>query len=247
MLDTARILDRLDAYLNRNDGAAAERHLLYWLSEAVSVKEGRAELLLRNELMGLYRKQGKRDLALEQAEVALELVRSLSLSGEVVDGTTHLNAATVCKAFGQNERALSLYSHARAIYERELSPTDSRLGGLYNNMGLALVEAGRFEEANEVYHRALEIMQNAENGDLGQAITYLNMANAAEAALGLEEAQEQIESCLQEAERLLEGHEDASGYYAFVCEKCASVYGYYGYFVYEGELRERARRIYEGA
>ena len=39
--------------------------------------------------------------------------------------------------------------------------------------------------------------------------------------------------------------DDNDGYYAFVCEKCASVFGYYGRFVYEGELLERARRIYE--
>ncbi len=247
MLDTARILDRLDAYLDRNDGDGAERHLIYWLAEAVATRDGRAELLLRNELMGLYRKQNRQEPAVEQAEAALALVKTLSLSGEVVDATTSLNAATVCKAFGMTDRALSLYEAARAIYERELSPTDSRLGGLYNNMGLALVDVGRYGEAGELYARALSVMRDAEDGDLARAITYLNMANAAEAELGLEASQEQVEDCLREAERLLEGHTEQSGYYAFVCEKCASVFGYYGYFAYEGELRERARRIYEGA
>jgi hypothetical protein len=37
------------------------------------------------------------------------------------------------------------------------------------------------------------------------------------------------------------------GYYAFVCEKCASVFAYYGDFLYAEELEERAKRIYEGS
>ena len=44
---------------------------------------------------------------------------------------------------------------------------------------------------------------------------------------------------------IYEAHEKRDGYYAFVCEKCASVFGYYGRFFYDGELRARARGIYE--
>ena len=46
---------------------------------------------------------------------------------------------------------------------------------------------------------------------------------------------------------LLENYTLRDGYYAFVCEKCASVFGYYGFFMYEKELHERSRRIYEGS
>ena len=44
-----------------------------------------------------------------------------------------------------------------------------------------------------------------------------------------------------------EAWQKRDGYYAFVCEKCASVFGYYGHFAYEKELYERSRRIYEGS
>ena len=37
-----------------------------------------------------------------------------------------------------------------------------------------------------------------------------------------------------------------NGYHAFVCEKCAPTFEYYGYFLYANELKERAKRIYEG-
>ena len=50
---------------------------------------------------------------------------------------------------------------------------------------------------------------------------------------------------LNKAIKILDEHKNKDGYYAFVCEKCASVFGYYGYFAYENELKMRAREIYE--
>ena len=37
------------------------------------------------------------------------------------------------------------------------------------------------------------------------------------------------------------------GYYAFVCEKCAPTFDYYGYFLIADDLNERAKAIYERA
>ena len=51
---------------------------------------------------------------------------------------------------------------------------------------------------------------------------------------------------MNRAERLLEEYRTRDGYYAFVCEKCATVFDYYGRFFYANELKARARRIYEG-
>ena len=84
------------------------------------------------------------------------------------------------------------------------------------------------------------------DGELEVAITYLNMASAAEAECGIVDADERIQGYLDDAVAILEAHAKRDGYYAFVCEKCASVFGYYGRFFYEKELKERARRIYEG-
>jgi hypothetical protein len=36
------------------------------------------------------------------------------------------------------------------------------------------------------------------------------------------------------------------GYYAFVCEKCAPTFRYYGYFLDGEDLETRAGQIYEG-
>ena len=243
-ISAERLLSRLDEYLNKNDYVSAERHLKYWLSEAEQACDSRTELLVRNELMGLYRKLGKEDMALECVSSALAKIDELNISHQVGAATTFLNCATVYKAFGRAESALPLFEKARSVYESELESTDTRLGGLYNNMALSLVDIKRFSEARELYLKAIGIMENAENGSLEVAITYLNMASAAESELGLLDADETIQSYLDKAEEILESHNDRNGYYAFVCEKCASVFGYYGRFLYENDLKERARRIY---
>ena len=115
-------------------------------------------------------------------------------------------------------------------------------------MALTLVSLGRFGEANALYAKALETMANAPHGALEQAITYLNMANAAEDEKGLLDASETIDAYLETAQRLLDApgipHE---GYYAVVCEKCAPTFEYYGWFAAANDLKERARTWYERA
>ena len=55
-----------------------------------------------------------------------------------------------------------------------------------------------------------------------------------------EEAEEKIQGLLEEAEALLDTESlPRNGYYAFVCEKCAPVFGHYGWFMTEAELEKR--------
>ncbi len=241
-----RILSKLDEHLHKNDYVSAERHLVYWLNEATKAGDVRAELPICNELMGLYRKLGREDDAIGCAERALSVVDTNGIGAQVGAATTYLNVATVYKAFGRAADGIGLFERARKIYERELDTHDTRLAGLYNNMGLALVDLGRFREAEDCYNKAVAILQDSETGAPEIAITYLNMASAAEAEHGLEDAAEKIEELLNRAEHLLEEYPTRDGYYAFVCEKCATVFDYYGHFFYANELKARAGRIYEG-
>ena len=240
-----KILKELDSFLHKNDYDSAEEYLLSRRKELSN--DYKIQLLLSNELMGLYRKLGKRDFALSCVDSALKIIDENRLSQNIGAATTYLNCATVYKAFSMPDKSLPLFNKAREIYERDLNSDDSRLGGLYNNMGLTLVDLKRFDEANELYEKALSIANNTVGRDLDAAVTYLNMASAAEAQFGLENADSKINELLDQAKKLLENYSNRDGYYAFVCEKCASVFGYYGYFMYEKELHERSRRIYEGS
>ena len=243
-ISTERILAKLDEHLHKNDYASAERHLLYWLGESSGAGDIRTELLIRNELMGLYRKLGRESEAIECVDAALQRIDEQNIAHQVGAATTFLNCATVYKAFGKAEQGIALFERARAVYESELKPDDSRLGGLYNNMALSLVDLGRFREADELYKKAIAVMEQNEGGALEVAITYLNMATAAESERGLFDADETVQEYLDKAEKLLEDFANRDGYYAFVCEKCASVFNYYGRFMYANELLARARRIY---
>lgn len=247
-IPTNRVLEKLDEYFGRNDYSGAKRHLLYWLSEAQAIGDGKGMLLISNELMGLCRKLGEGEQAVGYAESALLQVEKMGIENNIGAATTYLNSATVYKAFDRAEDAIPLFEKARTVYETNLSPDDERLGGLYNNMALAFVDLGQFEEADELYQKAVDVMKLNENAEPEQAITYLNMASAAEARYGLEGAQDIISACAEKAMELLDSCKDRTdGEYAFACEKCATVFEYYGYFLYKKELEQRSRRNYEGA
>lgn len=241
-----RILDKLREYEDRSDWEAVERHLKYWLAEAEANRDQRGQLMLNNELMGYYRKQEKREEAFAHAERAMELIGELGMEDTVTAGTTWVNAGTVREAFGDPVGGLACFEMARTNYEKNLPENDERLGGLYNNMALALTVCGRYGEAENMFRRAITIMARQEHGEPEQAITWLNMADAAEAALGAEAAAERVGEYLDRAEELLNTESlPRNGYYAFVCEKCAPVFGHYGYFATEAELMKRAGEIHE--
>ena len=238
-----RILQKLDEHLCKNDYDAAERHLLYWLAE----KRGTPSVLtLYNELLGIYRKTGQEEKALDSVKNALQIIEDLKLCGGMSAATTYLHAATVLHAFGRAEEGLPLFERAREVYERELPAGDARMGGLYNNMGTTLVTLRRFAEADALYQKAIAIMKDVPDGDLEVAVTLLNMASAVEAEKGTLAGEEQISDLLNEARALIEAHKVRDGYYAFVLSKCAPVYRYYGHFRYAQMLEGRVKDIYEG-
>ena len=243
-----RVLDRMDEYMSRRDYAGAERHLLFWLAEAKQGGDLRGELLVRNELVGHYRKTGERDKAFESADAALALLDQLDFGETISAGTTYVNVATAIGAFGEHERALSLFEKARALYEGSAHTRPQLLGGLYNNMALTCAALGRWDDALSLYDLAMKRMAEAPNGALEQAITCLNMANLVEARDGMEQGEGEIFSLLDRAAELLDTPAlPRDGYYAFVCEKCAPTFDYYGWFAEAEKLNGEAARIYAGA
>ena len=245
-IPTGRVIEKLDRYFDKNDYDGALSHLLYWLLEAEAEGDLNGVFTVKNELMGLYRKIGRMDKAIEETEDVLKLLETMDNQTSVSAGTAYLNAGTAYKANGEPKKSIEYFKKAKDIYEQNLDKYDSRMGGLYNNMALTLTDLGEFEEAYTCYDKAIDIMMRQKNGLLDCAISYLNIANAKEAQKGLENAEKEINALLEKAQSALDSTDnERDGYYAFVCEKCAPTFGYYGYFLYENELKERARKIYE--
>lgn len=243
-----RIAEKLDEYMSRRDYAGAEKHLLYWMQEALEGGDERGRLMLCNELIGHYRKTGQRAEAFARAEEALGLLGRLELEGSISEGTTCVNAATAYSAFGEDTRALELFSRAAKVYEGRSDTDPAMLGGLYNNMALALGGLGRFGEAYALFDKAMALMGRVEGGELEQAITCLNIADTLEAEQGADAAGARIRSLLAQAYALLRDVPvPRDGYYAFVCEKCAPGFGHHGDLRAEAELRKAAEEIYDRA
>ena len=243
-IDTGRIIGKLDSLLDRNDSEGAEKLLNYWLSEARTLEDFRSELSLRNEAMGLARKLGKKEKALENGERACGLVSMLGMENTVTGGTTYLNFATVLKAFGMAGQALTFYGKAEEIYLAALEEGDGRFGGLYNNLALALADCGMYLEAEEYFKKALSVMETVEGGEPERAVTLLNMADNEVMSCGRKVNRTAL-NYVAEARKLLESVGQRNGNYAFVCEKCAPVFEYYGLGGYAAELRARAEEIYK--
>ena len=240
-----RIIEKLDEYMSRRDYGGAEKHLLYWLAEAEQGHDDRGKLLICNELVGHYRKTGRREEALRYAEVALGLVEALGYKGSVTGGTTRVNAATAYSAFGESERALALFEKAGEDYAAP-GTEPALLGGLYNNMALACKDLGRYEEAFRLFEKAMETMGNVPGSKPEQAITCLNMADTAAQAEGPEAGRERIRALLRRAlELLLDKENPRDGYFAFVCEKCAPGFADHGMTSEAEMLQGLSEEIYD--
>lgn len=245
-IPVSRVIAKLDEHLNRNDYSEAEKLLKYWYDEAVACNDSAGLLTVLNEQVGLYRKLGKKEECINTVKKCMSLAQSEDFQDTVSFCTTLLNCATGYSAFDMAQKALPLYERAKVGYEKHLKENDERLGGLYNNMAICLMKLKKFEEAKALYENALNIMATAHNREPEMAVTYCNLADLEAAEHGLEQAQEKIDEYLEKAEELLNTENlPKDGNYAFVCEKCAPTFGYYGYFLTERELRKRAEEIYE--
>ena len=245
--DVTRILEKLDNLFARREYAEAERLLRYWEKEGQASGDDRVYYLSVNEQMGLYRKLGRKEDALSAVRKMLRYLdrtnRRMSLEG----ATALLNAGTVYKAFNLSGEGLPLFEEAAFVYEELLKPEDKRLAGLYNNMSSALSDAGRLDEALAYCEKALEILSKSSGNEAEEAITYLNMTAMYEKRDGLADAQEAIDGCLTKAQKKLDEAKRTAeaGYLAFVFEKCAPTFGYYGWFSVKNDLMKQAEEIYE--
>ncbi len=240
------VITELDYLLSKNQYSEAcdflEKHI--YIAEQKGDKK--AAFSLSNECIGIFRKMGNKEKCYAYCEKAITLTETLKLENSVAGATAFVNCATAKKAFDDASESIIYFEKAQEIYETLLPEDDKRLAGLYNNFALSLVDLKIYDKALELYRNALTVLNKASGNDPEKAITYLNMANAVENKLGLENACEEIDEFLDKATELLDKNISLTdGNYAFVCEKCASTFGYYGRFFYEAQLKERANKIYE--
>ncbi len=243
-----RISERLDEFMAKKEFLQAENMLKYWIDEARALNDRQGEFMVYNEMMGYYRKTGRKEEAYQAIEKALAMLDELGYRDSISGATCYTNIGTVYTVFEEPERSLPYFEKAKEIYEKTPYTGAFRLAGCYNNLATALTALGRGEEADAYYVKALNALEGEDGLQLEKAMTYLNRIDILLSDEGEKLDAERIEEYLEKAKDCLDDPAiPRDSYYSFVADKCLSIYDYFGYFRYANELRERIREIDERA
>lgn len=177
-MDIQEIFQHSDALFQQGRSKEAVRWLEEQVQQARKTEEWGAELSMINELMGYYRSISKLDTAWEYAFRAEELVNKHGLTYTVEGMTTCFNVANVYRASGKTEEALKQYTLVENTYRQLGIKKDYRLGGLFNNMSVALLELGKLEEAVKYGEKAIQVLKEIPGAEDECATVYGNLAGA---------------------------------------------------------------------
>ncbi len=242
-----RIIDKLDNLFAHNEMEEVGEVLRYWEKEARLLYDQKGLLEILSEEIGYYRKVGDKTRGLHAVDEALTILSCAYNESSVNTATIYLNAATTMKAFGKAEEAMPYYAKAKEMYERLLPQDDFRLAGLYNNYATALKDLEHYDEARENYLKAIKLLEAKEDVFGEIAVSYVNLAHLEydDAFKNGKDADEKVDECLNKAYECLNNPRiKRDGNYAYICEKCAPAYEFFGYFLQKAELEKRANDIY---
>ena len=244
-ISVRNFISELDTFFAKEDLQGARRCLLEWRSRAADLGDKSGELTVLNEMIGFYRQTKEEAEGMAAINDAFALIDGLGIKNSPSAATIYLNGATTMKSFGKSAEAMEYYNITLENYRVNLDKNDPLVAGLYNNMALALQDLKEYSQAENYFLRAIEITEKIEKNELETAVSLVNLAH-----LYYEISNEdgRVNSLMEKALGILE-NPDFFGYnkYAFTCRKCAPSFGYFGFFLAEKSLNERADRIYAGS
>lgn len=236
-------ISELDSLFAKEDLQGAEACVTHWLSLAREYGDKSGELIVLNEMTGFYRQTKNEEKGLAAVNEAFALLDSFDFDKKTA-ATVYLNGATTMKAFGKSEDAMVFYEKAHAVFSEILDENDPLFAGFYNNKALTLQDLKRYSEAEEYFLKAIKITESCPKNELETAISFVNLAHL---YYDVDSSDERINGLMDKALDILDCP-DYYGYrkYAFTCRKCAPSFGFFGFFLAEKKLNERADRIYAG-
>ena len=244
-IQVSRFIARLDACFDHNDLRAARETIAAWEQEARALGDDRGLLSVLNEAVGFYRRTQKKGKALAAMQECLDLVEKLGLQDQLSGATVYINAATTLNFFGQEEKSLTLYEKAARCYERSGGTGTYEYAALLNNTAAALSALKRYDEAEDHWRQAVEILQKEGHHDGEIAISLVMLAHLTYDRD--ETATDQVERLLDEAwEYINSPRQLRDGNYAYILRKCAPSFEYFQRPEAAQALREVAKEIYEG-
>lgn len=238
-------INELDSFFAKEDLQGAGCCLLEWRNRAIHAGDKNGELTVLNEMIGFYRQTKDEAQGMKAINDAFALINALGINKKVACATIYLNAATTMKSFGKSAEAMDFYNKTLEIYRTNLDENDPLFAGFYNNMALALQDLKKFSEAEDYFLKAIKITEGIEKSELETAVSCVNLAHLYYEA---DSEDGRVNSLMEKALDILE-NPDLFGFekYAFTCRKCAPSFGYFGFFLAEKQLNERADKIYAGS
>lgn len=236
-------IKELDSFFAKEDLQGAEACALRWIDLARKYDDKPGELIVLNEMTGFYRRTKNEEKGLAAVNEAFALLDSFDFDKKTT-ATIYLNGATTMKAFGKSGEAMEFYEKSHNLFLEILDKNDPLFAGFYNNKALALQDLKRYSEAEEYFLKAIKITQCNPENELETAISLVNLAHL---YYEIDNGDERINNLMDKALDILDCS-DYYGYqkYAFTCRKCAPSFGFFGFFLAEKKLNERADRIYAG-
>lgn len=236
-------IKELDSLFAKEDLQGAEACAVKWLDLAREYGDKPGELIVLNEMTGFYRQIKNEEKGLAAVNEAFALLDSFDFEKKTA-ATIYLNGATTMKAFGKSAEAMKFYEKSHGLFLEILDKNDPLFAGFYNNKALALQDLKRYSEAEEYFLKAIKITESNPKNELETAISLVNLAHL---YYEIDNGDERINSLMDKALDILDCP-DYYGYekYAFTCRKCAPSFGFFGFFLAEKKLNERADRIYAG-
>ena len=244
-ISVRNFINELDSFFAKEDLQGARLCLLEWRNRATDSGDKSGELTVLNEMIGFYRQTKEEEEGMAAIKDAFEIIDELGIQNSPSAATVYLNGATTMKSFGKSAEAMEYYNITLENYRINLNKNDPLVAGLYNNMALALQDLKEYSEAEEYFLKAIEVTENIEKNELETAISLINLAHL---YYEISNEDDRVNSLMEKALCILE-NPDFFGYskYAFTCRKCAPSFGYFGFFLAEKNLNERADRIYAGS
>ncbi len=236
-------IKELDSLFAKEDLQGAEACAVKWLDLAREYGDKPGELIVLNEMTGFYRQTKNEEKGLAAVNEAFALLDSFDFDKKTA-ATIYLNGATTMKAFGKSAEAMKFYEKSHGLFLEILDKSDPLFAGFYNNKALALQDLKRYSEAEEYFLKAIKITESNQKNELETAISLVNLAHL---YYEIDSGDERINGLMDKALDILDCP-DYYGYekYAFTCRKCAPSFGFFGFFLAEKKLNERADRIYAG-
>lgn len=240
-LDARSVLEEYDDFIARKRYAEGAEFLELAATAAKQSGDTASLVTLLNELVGHYRKNNERARCYRTIAVLKELLDNGAVSDETEIGTSYLNIGTAYNRFGDPKTAIECYRISEEKYKKTLGTRDYRWGGLYNNAATAYQAEGEFAKAADMFFEAARLMSALDRVE-DEATTYINLAHLEDEARG---NRGEIKRYLDRAYYLLNTVREPNAYYAWVLEKLAPSFGYFGEEKRATELFDRAKKIYD--